>query len=493
MVDLLIENGSVVTMDPNRTIINDGAVVIEDDTIRDVGPTDAMHDAYDPTSVIDATNKAVLPGFITTHAHISCILLRGGGATDRPLYDWLFNVIKPARNLMDAGDHEIASALYAEEAIKSGITTVMENAIGGGSGYADDIIDAKFHVYDTAGFRNIFGQSFIDREMDPGLKEYIDILKDKEPEVVHVSDPRIGTDEALDNIESLIEQYHGSAEGRQSVWPAPLSPRSTTVEGLRRTLELAEKYDVMTTTHVSESIHEESAVGGEHLSMVDYLHQIDYLGDHTLLGHCVHLTDRDIRLLAQTNTRVAHNILSNLTLGSGIARIPTMLNYGVTVGMGTDNASASDMVNMLSDMRFALLVQKGVNQDSDVMTPETVVEMATIDAAHAIGREEDLGSLEPGKKADVVLIDLEHTHMTPRPNIVPAIVYQTQGFEVETVICNGEIIMEDRRVRGIENEYPDLHDRAQATSMDIIERTGLTEILGERPWKSVGHRSSNVE
>jgi cytosine/adenosine deaminase-related metal-dependent hydrolase len=192
--------------------------------------------------------------------------------------------------------------------------------------------------------------------------------------------------------------------------------------------------------------------------------------------------------MQQTDARVAHNVISNLMLGSGVAPIPTMLNYGVTVGIGTDNTSCSDTVNMINDMRYVASLHKGVHADSTIMTPEKALEMATIDGARAIGLEKEIGSIEIGKKADIVLINMNYTHFQPIRNVVSAIVYQAQGFEVDTVICNGKIIMNGRNVEGISSSYPDLYKQAKDASEAVIKRTGLDKMVSRhRPWKSVGH------
>lgn len=473
MVDLLITNGTVVTMD-NPGILEGGAVAVDGTEIIDVGETDDLVDKYSADRSIDANGKAVLPGFIDCHVHVDDILLRGGIGTDRELYDWLFNVKLPGVGAMTPEEHAIASALYCHELIQSGATTFVENAVGPGYGYDNDTIEKKIDVYDKAGIRNVFGEAFVDTEIDPEFVEFVELEMAKEPTVDHVHPTEFveDTDSGLRNVRQLIDRYHGENEGRQSVWPSPLFPYTTTTEGLVGAYEIAEENDVMLTTHVAETEHE---LEGYH-TPVEYLDAIGCLGEHALLGHCVHLSDRDIRLLEKTNTKVSHNPLTNLALGAGFAPVPQMLNQGVTVGLGTDNSSASDTVNLLNDMRYAALIHKGNNSDPSVMSAERALRMATIDAAHAIGRGDELGSLVPGKKADITLIDLEYPHLTPHPNVVSTLVYQTQGFEVDTVICNGDIVMENRHVHGIENEYPNLRETAATTAATVRERAGLPSI-----------------
>lgn len=484
MVDLLVTGGTHVTMDPERRVIDDGAIAIDDGELLAIGHRDDIEGRYEAEREIDATGHAVLPGLISSHVHVSDILLRGGIATDRGHYDWLFNIKFPGVYHMTPEEHGIASALYCSEAIRGGVTTFVENGVGAGGGYSTDIVERKFEVYDNAGIRNVYGQSFVDTAMTEEVTEFVELITRREPSIDHHDRQMTETGTALDGIEGLIERFHGTAGGRQHVWPAPVSPRSTTREGLIGSAELAERHDVMTTTHVAETPHDNAAVGGDHLSMTEYLHEIGYLGDRALLGHCVHLSDRDIRLIRRSGTRVAHNPLTNLALGAGFARIPTLRANGIPVGLGTDNTSASDTINMINDLRFAALLHKAVHADPGAMTAEAALEMATIQNARAIGMADQLGSLESGKRADVVILDLDHPHLTPHRDVVSAIVYQAQGHEVDTVICDGEIVMAEGRLPGIDDGYPDLLETAERASMAVIERAGF-EHLVDRPWVSV--------
>ena len=172
MTDLLITGGTIVTMEPDRGILDDGAVAIEGDEIRDVGPADRLETEYSLDRTIGARGSAVIPGLINCHAHVSDVLFRGGIGSDRELYDWLYNVKLPGVGAMTPDEHAIASGLFAHELLQAGTTTVVENAVDSGSGYGDDVIDAKVDVYGAAGIRNVYGQSFIDAEPDPEFVDY---------------------------------------------------------------------------------------------------------------------------------------------------------------------------------------------------------------------------------------------------------------------------------------------------------------------------------
>jgi cytosine/adenosine deaminase-related metal-dependent hydrolase len=482
MVDVIISNGTVVTMNDERELIEDGAVVVDGREIVDVGPTDRIDREYTAADRVDASDHAVLPGFISAHVHVSGILLRGLG-NYRNLYDWLLNVKRPGTSAMDSDDHAVAAALYASEALSTGLTTFVENATGSGGGYDTSLLEAKFDVYDAAGVRNIYAYAFADKPPSQAFVESASDIAMREPDVNHVlpDETVADTQDALDTVESLIQRYHGTADGRQSVWPAPYLATIVTPEGLAGAYELAEKYDVMTTTHTAEDAYNERS---RRLSSVEYLRNAGYLGERALLGHCVQVSEADIRSLAVTDTKVAHNTLANCALGSGIAPVPTMQNYGVTVAMGTDNVPNSDTVNMFKDMEITAHLHKGHRRDAGAITAEKVLEMATIDAARAIGRADDLGSLEAGKLADIVLVDLDRLSLTPRPYLPAALVYQTQGCEVDTVLCNGEVVYDDGEIPGLDGLYDDLRATATEAAADVIDRAGLGS-LRDRTWTSI--------
>jgi len=469
-VDLLLEGGVVVTMDDDRTVYEDGAVAVDGREIVAVGPTDEVATGVDPERTIDASDHLVIPGLINAHVHVPDILYRSRGK-GRVLHDWLFNVKQPFVAAMDAEDHRLASALYCQEALLAGTTTFVENAGGTGAGYDDDVIEAKLDVYDDMGVRNVYAHGFLDAESDPAMARYADCQLRKEPAVTHADGGLVDTDEALDRTEELIERYHGTADGRQSVWPGPFLAWGVSPEGLAGAYELAEAYDVMTTTHTAESPKQE-----RHLeSSVEYLESADYLGERTLLGHCVQVSDADVRRLAETDTRVAHNVVTNCSLGSGVAPVPAMRQQGVTVGLGTDNIDQNDTVNMVSDMRVGAMVHKAAHEDPAVVTAEDLLEMATVDAARAIGREE-LGSLEPGKLADVVALDLDHPHLLPHTDAVSTLVYQAQGTEITTVVCNGEVVVEDRALAVDAPALPDSREAVFDRAAELAAESGIDSL-----------------
>lgn len=470
METLLITNGTVVTQNPKREIVRHGAVYVEDETITAVGPTGELTDRFDADRVIDASDHLVIPGLVNPHVHVSDILLRGSSGVDRGLYDWLFNVKQPGMAVMTTADHELAAALYCQEALCSGVTTVVENDAEVPAG-AFETMEAKFDVYDAAGIRNIYARGIRDLPTDDGFQALIDRITAREPTVDHPDQSRYvePLDVWLDELERLYDAHHETADGRQEVWVAPVIVEGMTDEGLERTYRFATERDVMTTIHTAEA--PEQAAGP--LSPVEHLRNVGSLGEHALLGHCVQIDERDVRLLAETDTRVAHNIASNLALGNGFAPVPTMRAHGVPVGLGTDNSILSDTINPLADLRLAALAHRGHHTDPGVISPQDALDMVTIEAARTIRKEDELGSIEPGKRADIALLDTDHPHLTPMPNPVSALVYQALGTEFDTVICNGSVVVDDGVVTGIDAAYPDLRAQANEAATRLRDESGL--------------------
>jgi cytosine/adenosine deaminase-related metal-dependent hydrolase len=464
----LVTNGTVVTQNPDREVIRDGAVAIDDGEVAAVGSAAELEETFEATETVDAGGGVVLPGFVDAHVHVSDVLLRGYTSEDQTLFEWLYSVKNPGVMAMTPGEHELAAELYCAEAMRAGVTTFVENALGGewGSG----MTEAKMDVYEAAGIRNIYARGILDQ---PSEGEYDWLRESKEarhPGVDHVPPEGLPpASEQLDAAEALIRERHGSADGRQSVWVAPSVVEGVSEEGLLGALRLAEEYDVMTTTHVSESRLQENRL----TTTVEYLADIGYLGERTLLGHCVHVTDRDVRLLAESGTRVTHNLMTNLRLGSGIAPLREFRARSVPVGIGTDNATLSDTIDPLHDARMVALLHKGHHEDPGVITAQEALDMITIEAARAIRRGDELGSLEAGKRADLVVVDTDRPRMTPAPNPIDAVVYGAGSHAIDTVFCDGDPVVRGGRVETLPDAGDGLLERAEAAGADIVERTGV--------------------
>ena len=475
---ILIQNGTVVTVDESRRIVDRGAVAVRGDCIADVGPAAALAEKWEADRVIDATGMAVLPGLINSHTHCTHNLLRGGLSQDRNLYDWLLNVLYAGLAQYSGEDAHIAAKLYCMEAIRGGITTSVDNA---DFGRIDELSENTISCYQQLGIRAVYARMFYDH--DPkGDSALMEALERREPTVKHAPNFIESTDEALASMTCLMKTYHRSAGGRVHVWPSPGIPMFLSVDGMLRAKRLAQEHGAMLSTHIAESPADAEMHG---VSAAQYLSYIGYLGPDVLAGHCVWMNDRDIRLLKKFDVRVANLAVSNQYLASGIAPIAKMVNQGVTVGIGTDDTNCNDSANMLSDMKHVALLQKANNLDSGAITAEKVLEMATIDGARAVGMEDEIGSIEVGKQADLIVVDLQRPHLVPCHHIPSVLVYQANGGEVDTTVVAGRVLMEGGRLAEIsaQDERATL-SAAQEASVRIAEQAGMTWRT-ERGWPTL--------
>jgi cytosine/adenosine deaminase-related metal-dependent hydrolase len=452
---LLIRNARVVTMDHARRVIDEGFVAVRGPVIDAVGPMSEC--PRDADQVIDASGSAALPGFVNAHAHSLDILLRGGVADDRPLYDWLVNVNLPAGARYRISDNDLAVRLFAAEALRSGITTVVDQMETPFDAW-DDIADTVVATYGATGMRAVVCQMFYDTV--PEHLAGLDLGRHTGPLA-----------DLLERIGAMIVRHHGSYDGRISFWPAPGLAVLCTAEAVLGAQRLARSHGVMTTIHVAESVHDRVQQG---MSSIAYLADIGYLAPDVLAGHCVQADGDDIRTLARTGTKVSTQPVSNLFLGNGIAPVAEMHTAGITVALGTDDGNCNNSVNMLADMKFAALLQKGRYGDAAALTAQRVLEMATIEGARAVGMAEEIGSLEPGKRADVILIDMQAAHMQPHQSIASALVYQANGTEVHTALIDGRVVMADRQPAwlGVEAER-ELLDDVRAATARILSESGV--------------------
>jgi cytosine/adenosine deaminase-related metal-dependent hydrolase len=474
-LDLVIRDVTAVTVDPERRVLPNASIEVRDGRISAIRSGEEPG-RIDAGRVIDGCGMVALPGFVNAHTHAIHNLLRGGLSDDRVLYDWLLNVLYPGVLAYTKEDARTAAELFCVEAIRSGITTVVDNA---DLGRIDMLADTTIEVYKEFGLRAIYARMFSDTS-PPGLEGYMEAIEAKEPEVKHDPDPLENTEEALASIERLIDRHHGSGDGRIQVWPSPGIAIFTTREGLLGAKELARRKGTRLTIHAAESKFDAVHHG---VSGIEYLASIGFLGPEVLIGHCVHVDANDIRMLRVNDVKVANNVVSNMFLASGIAPVAEMVNTGVTVGIGTDDCNCNTSVNMLSDMKFAALAQKVRYLHSAAITAEKVVEMATIDGARAVGLESDIGSLEVGKKADIILVDMRHPQMVPCHSIPSALVYQAYGNEVDTTIVDGKVLMEKRRLTARDpEEEAQLLTTAQQSSERVVERAGMQRIR-DRGWK----------
>src|SRR6266566_4474372 len=402
---ILIKGGTIVTMDEQNFIVR-GDVLIRDGRIEDVG----SHLNAEANEIIDATGCAVLPGFVQTHIHLCQTLFRGA-ADDLALIDWLKERVWPMEAAHTKESIRASAHLGIAELIKGGTTCAltMETVR-----HTEEVL----RVVDESGFRATVGKCMMDKGDDV-------------PRALHEE-----TAASIRESVALIEQWHGRSDGRIRCCFAPRFAISCTRELLSEVSELARKHKVMIHTHSSENKNECEIVEAETgRRNVAYLDSLGISGAHVLLAHCIHLDTEEMETLSRTKTNVAHCPSSNLKLGSGLARIAEMLARTIPVSLGADGAACNNRLDMFTEMRTAALLQK-LAHGPEVLPAARVLRMATIDGASALGLEKEIGSLEAGKRADVIVVFLFQLRPTPQPDVVSAVVYSAVASDVRTTIID---------------------------------------------------------
>lgn len=418
MKSILIKGGTLLTMDRANPIVR-GDLLITGSRITSVGQLGQAADL-----IVDATDCVVLPGFIQTHIHLCQTLFRGS-ADDLSLIDWLKTRVWPMEAAHTAKSVAASARLGIAELIKGGTTNIL-------SMETVNHTAEVFKVVEQTGFRATVGKCMMDKG-------------DEVPAALH-EDTSASIEESL----SLLEAWNGKGDGRIRYCFAPRFAISCTRELLETVGRLAGDRGVMIHTHASENRSECEMVESETgLRNIAYLDQVGVTGPHVALAHCVHLDDNEMTILKSTGTHVAHCPSSNSKLGSGIAPVRELLNRGVSVSIGADGAACNNRLDMFSEMRLAALLQKTLH-GPDTLSAETVLRMATVEGARAIGEQDVLGTLEEGKRADVIVVRLNESHVTPRTDLVSTLVYASQATDVDTVIIDGQIVMQERKLSTID-------------------------------------------
>lgn len=432
MADIIIKNGYVITMDEDRNSIERGDVAIEGNEISRVGE-DLGENAE---TVIDARKKAVMPGLINGHTHLSMTLFRGV-ADDLDLQTWLNDKIWPMESNLESEHAYWGALLGCLEMIKSGTTCFADHYF-----FMDRVADAV----DESGMRANLAYGIIEND-DPEKRE-----------------------EELEIGEELVKNYEGTSGGRINTMFGPHSTYTCSQECLKEVRNLADKYGVGIHIHVSENKKEvERVKESEGMRPPKLLESIDLLDSDVLAAHCTWLNEEEIDLIKEKGVKPVHNPVSNMKLGSGIAHVPELLNKGVPVNIGTDGAGSNNSLDMLEEIKFAATLAKIGKRDPTALPAQSALEMATINGAKAVGREDEIGSLEPGKKADIILIDLKKPHLTPITNIESHIVYSASGADVDTVLVDGNILMKNRKVTALDE--PKILKKSQESTEEIITKS----------------------
>ncbi|WP_394891599.1 amidohydrolase family protein [Mesorhizobium sp. AaZ16] len=410
-MDLVISNAIVVTCDAGGTVITDGGVAVENGRIASAASSAELAPlSANAKRVVDGSGHILMPGIINTHCHAADSLFRGL-VEDLALEPWLQTVWKAEGAILNPDTSRLGSVLGFAELLLSGVTTVMDMFW-----YPTETVRAAR----TVGIRVATGGIFFD---PPGV-----------------------TGHDLAGRIAAAEDFFDEFGASDDVFPSILPHGAYTVapENLRTAKAIAERHGALFSTHAAETRAEQADVTGRYgRSIIRHLDFLGLLDERTVLAHCVHLDDGEIEILARTGASVAHNPMSNLKLASGVARIPDMLDAGINVALGTDGAISGNDLDMWMALRLAATLHKGVSGRPEVVTTSQALAMLTTAGAKALGAADRIGSLEPGKFADMILIDLKRPHAVPVFDPITHLVYSTAKSDVRHVFVGGEQVVRD--------------------------------------------------
>jgi 5-methylthioadenosine/S-adenosylhomocysteine deaminase len=433
-VDLIVRGGTIVTMDGARRVIEDGAVVVQGGRIREVGPRAELERKYTARDVIDATGKVVIPGLINGHTHIPMTLFRGL-ADDLDLQEWLTKYIFPAEAKNVSEEFvRVGTRLGLAEMIRGGTTTYCDMY------YFEDAIAEETA---RAGVRGVLGETIID----------FPVADNKTHE------------EAMAYSERFIKKWQNHALITPAL--APHAPYTVSEEHLKAIRALSDRLKATIVIHVSETQKEvEDLQKSKGATPVDYLARIGFLNNRVIAAHMVFPSESEIGTLKRLGVGVVHNPQSNMKLASGVAPVPRMIAEDVRLGLGTDGAASNNDLSMWEEMDTAAKLHKVFSRDPKVVSAQEAFELATIRGARALHMEREIGSLEAGKRADLVIIEGNELNQTPLYNIYSSLIYATKAADVLTVVIEGRVVMRDQRLLTLDEN--DIKARARIFREQIV-------------------------
>jgi 5-methylthioadenosine/S-adenosylhomocysteine deaminase len=467
MIDILIKNAIIVTVNKEREVFFNGALAIKEDRIVAVGSTEDVEKQYsDAKRVINAEGKVIFPGFINTHNHLFQTLLKGLG-DDMVLKDWLATMTFPAAKYISQEDTYMAAMLGCMEGIHSGITTMVDYMYPHNR---ENLCDGIIEAYKELGIRGVLGRGTMNTGNQFGVPT--EIMQDVET--------------AEKDVRRLFEKYHNAENGRIKVAVAPAAMWSNTKEMLQMLWKVTNEYNSFFTVHISETPFDREAAKELHGKVdVEMLEELGIVGPNVLMVHCVYLTEEDMEFAKKYDMKVSHNTASNMYLSSGVAPVPEMLKKGITVSLGVDGAASNNSQDMIELMKLTALQHKVNKTDPLAISAEKVLELATIDGARAIGLENEIGSLEVGKKADLVVFNpILSAKAIPMHNPVSTLVYSSSMSNIEGMIVDGNIIMEDSKIVTVKDEKEILR-KVQATADKLCVTGNMTNRREGHEWTSL--------
>ena len=439
-VDLIVSGGIVVTMDSGRAIVPDGSVVVRGDSIVAVGSRAEIERRYHGVKTIDARGRLVLPGLINGHTHVPMTLFRGLH-DDVTLNDWLYKYIFPAE-AKNVNEEFVrwGTRLAAAEQIRSGVTTFADMY------YFEDAVAEETKA---AGMRGVLGETFIDFPA-PDNKSNAEMVA---------------------YTEKFLKKWQGDPLIHAA--PAPHSIYTCSQKTIQDAAALARKYHAPLLMHVSEMKKEwEDSEKANRMSPVQYLEKIGVLGPDLVAAHCIFVDEADRKLLADRQVGCVHNPSSNMMIASGVSPVPEMRAAGIAVGLGTDGpAGSNNDLDLMEEIDLAAKLAKISQMNPLALNAKAVVEMATIDGARALHMEKEIGSLEAGKKADLILISLDEPNAVPMYDVYAQVAYSLKGSDVETVVIGGTVVMRERKLLTVDE--PAVLEKAREYGKSVKVSLGM--------------------
>ena len=438
----------VITMDGERRIIRDGAVTVEGSRISQVGKTAELADVA-ADRVIDASGMVAAPGLVNGHMHISYAHATRGIFPDSLGSNYLPNVFR-LQGEMTAEEEYLTSLLGITELLKYGTTTFVDP---GSTKY----LDAGLRAYEQSGCRIIVGAHVTDLPNPVNLPVY-------------------ETGEAIAIVERTIRDYDGALDERVRAWAMPFGPNFATPRLLQESKRLADDNGVSLTLHFNNSAgYVQSTMRDHGMRPSQYLESLGVLGGNVVMSHCLGLDQSEVETLARTGTKVVAVPTAAVKSGFGMTQdglLPEMLEAGITVGIGTDAGNNSNLIETNRAMYLIAVLYKDARRSSTAITAETALELATISGAQALGMGDEIGSIEPGKKADLALYDTRRAEWATLFNPVNSLVYNADGRSVHTVIVDGRVVVEDHTPLFVDEQA--LIAEVQAVGESMLARTGLS-------------------
>ena len=444
-------------MNKNRDIINDGAVIIEGNKILDVDRSKIIRSKYgEEGKIIDGTGMLVIPGLINAHTHTYEILFRGLGDDLGPLLNWSNTLLRPFSPFLDSEVVYISALLSCLEMVKSGTSFFVDHPC---QNTAEAAIDQTARAIKEVGLRGLIAKG-----MWPQTGRLTKMGFEGNPSL----------DEEVKLTEKLICKWHGKADGRILVCPAPVISAWVEDELIMEAKRISDKYDVPIHAHTAEVPDEVQA------SLEDYgkreverLYDLGVLGPKFHVVHGVWLNASEIEKMGKTKANLIHCPVSNMYLASGVAPVPQLLKAGANVALGAD-VSCNENNDMIRVMKAAALLHKVHNLDPKAISAGQAFEMGTLGGARSLGLESEIGSIEAGKKADLVLINMMKPHLVPAHRMIATLVYCADGADVETVIIDGKITMENREVKTVDEQM--IINKALEVGRNLIERGDINHL-----------------